>query len=294
VFAPALAAVGLKRVAAMLRLAPPRVLGPAETDGPGVFRAEGTRQARVALLTGCAQSVLAPSINAAAIRLLTRNGRDVVLAGEGCCGSLVHHMGRESQALAQARAAIDAWTREIENEGLDAILITASGCGTTIKDYGYMLRNDPDYARKAARVSALARDICEYLVTLDLGTPRPPRALKVAYQAACSIQHGQKITKQPKELLGKAGFALRDIAEAHLCCGSAGTYNIMQPEIAARLRDRKVANIARTDADVVASGNIGCITQIASATRTPVVHTVELIDWAYGGPAPAALAHMMV
>src|SRR5262249_18700920 len=155
----------------------------------------------------------------------------------------------EEQARAQARAAIDTWTHEIENEGLDAILITASGCGTTIKDYGYMLRNDPHYARKAARVSALARDISEYLVTLDLGTPRSPRALKVAYQAACSIQHGQKIVKQPKELLDKAGFALRDIAEAHLCCGSAGTYNILQPEIAARLRDRKVANIARTDAD---------------------------------------------
>jgi glycolate oxidase iron-sulfur subunit len=201
-------------------------------------------------------------------------------------------MGRAEQALAQARAAIDAWTREIEREGLDAILITASGCGTTIKDYGYMLRNDPGYAAKAARVSALARDVSEYLAALDLGAPVRPGNLKVAYQAACSIQHGQKILKQPKELLARAGFAVSDIAEPHLCCGSAGTYNILQPEIAARLRDRKVENIARTGAEIVASGNIGCITQIASASAIPVVHTVELIDWAHGGPKPKALEHI--
>ncbi|MBV8837238.1 MAG: glycolate oxidase subunit GlcF [Alphaproteobacteria bacterium] len=288
-FAPLLGAIGLRPIAAMLRLAPSRVLGPGPAEGAGVFPAEGPRQRRVALLAGCAQSVLAPSINEAAIRLLRRTGHDVVQAGEGCCGSLVHHMGREDEALAQARAAIDAWTREIETEGLDAIVITASGCGTTIKDYGYMLRNDPAYAAKAARVSALARDVCEHLALLQLGAPARRGGLAVAYQAACSIQHGQKILKQPKELLAKAGFAVRDIAEAHLCCGSAGTYNILQPEIAVRLRDRKVANITRTGADVIASGNIGCITQIASATRIPVVHTVELLDWAYGGPKPAAL-----
>jgi glycolate oxidase iron-sulfur subunit len=273
-FAPLFAAIGLKPVAAMLRLAPRRVLGPAATDGPGVFRAEGTRKRRVALLEGCAQSVLAPSINQAAIRLLTRNGHEVVLAGEGCCGSLVHHMGRKAQALEQARAAIDAWTAEIDGASLDAILITASGCGTTIKDYGYMLRNDPAYAGKAARVAALARDVSEYLAGVDLGAPVRLAPLKVAYQAACSIQHGQKILKQPKELLTKAGFAVSDIAEPHLCCGSAGTYNILQPEIAARLRDRKVANIERSGADIVASGNIGCITQIAAATAIPVVHMV--------------------
>ena len=199
-------------------------------------------------------------------------------------------MGREEQALAQARAAIDLWTREIETNGVDAILVTASGCGTTIKDYGYMLRNDPACAGKAARVSSLARDIAEYLASLDLGAAARPGDLKVAYQAACSLQHGQKILRQPKELLAKAGFAVRDIAEAHLCCGSAGTYNIMQPEIAGRLRDRKIANIERTGADVIATGNIGCMTQLAGATATPVVHTVELLDWAHGGPRPAALA----
>ena len=234
--------------------------------------------------------MLAPSINEAAVRLLTRNGHEVVLAGEGCCGSLVHHMGREQQALAQARAAIDIWTREIDSNGLDAILVTASGCGTTIKDYGYMLRSDPAYAAKAARVSALAKDIAEYLASLDLGAAALPGGLKVAYQSACSLQHGQKIIRQPKELLAKAGFIVADIAEAHLCCGSAGTYNIMQPEIAARLRDRKVANIVATGADVIATGNIGCMTQIAGATAIPVVHTVELLDWAHGGPRPAALA----
>jgi len=290
VLAPLFGALGLNRLAAMLRLVPSR-LPPGSEEGQRVFPAQGPRRGRVALLQGCAQSVLAPSINEAATRLLTRKGYEVVLAGEGCCGSLVHHMGREQQALGNARAAIDLWTREIETNGLDAIIVTASGCGTTIKDYGYMLRNDPAYAGRAARVSALAKDISEYLAALDLGAAARPGGLKVAYQAACSLQHGQKIVKQPKELLAKAGFTVSDIGEAHLCCGSAGTYNIMQPEIATRLRDRKVANIERTGADVVATGNIGCMTQLAEATAIPIVHTVELLDWAHGGPRPAALAH---
>jgi len=235
--------------------------------------------------------VLAPSINEAAIRLLTRQGIEVVLAaGEGCCGSLVHHMGRQAQALAQARANIDVWTKEIENGGLDAIIVTASGCGTTIKDYGFMLRGDAGYVEKAARISARARDISEYLAGLELGAPAEKIGLAVAYQSACSLQHGQKIHKQPKYLLAAAGFRVHDIAEPHLCCGSAGTYNMMQPEIAATLRDRKIANIERTRADAIATGNIGCMTQLAPATDIPVVHTVELLDWAYGGPAPEALA----
>jgi glycolate oxidase iron-sulfur subunit len=203
-------------------------------------------------------------------------------------------MGREEQALAQARANIDVWKREIESAGLDAIIITASGCGTTIKDYGFMLRGDPAYAAKAAHVSTLAKDISEYLAGLKLGTPPHPGSLTVAYQAACSIQHGQKITRQPKELLGECGYVVRDIGEAHLCCGSAGTYNIMQPGIAAALRARKVANIARTGADVIATGNIGCMTHLAPATDIPVVHTVELVDWAHGGPIPEALRRTMM
>ena len=276
---------------AMLALAPASLppLGPAEK--PGVYPAAGAAgpRRRMALLGGCAEAVLAPQIPEAAIRLLNRAGVDVVIPnGEGCCGSLAHHMGEEERALAQARTDIDAWTREIEGEGLDAIVVTASGCGATIKDYGHMLRDDAAYAKKAARVAALARDVSEVAGALDLEF-KAPRRLAVAYHAACSLQHGQKIVDAPKTLLRRAGFDVRSIPEAHLCCGSAGTYNILQPEIAKALRDRKVANIARVKPDVIAAGNIGCLTQIGSATTTPVVHTVELLDWASGGPAPAGL-----
>jgi glycolate oxidase iron-sulfur subunit len=232
-----------------------------------------------------------PSVRDAAIRLLTRNGIEVVLArGEGCCGSLSHHMGREHEAHAFVRNNVEAWTREIEGEGLDAILITASGCGTTVKDYGFMLRLDPAYATKAERVSSLARDISEYLASIELAPPAQTRGLRVAYHSACSMQHGQKITREPKALLARAGFEVRDVPEGHLCCGSAGTYNMLQPEIAARLRDRKVKSIESTDPQLVATGNIGCLTQIGSATAIPVVHTVELLDWAHGGPPPAAIS----
>jgi glycolate oxidase iron-sulfur subunit len=201
-------------------------------------------------------------------------------------------MGREDEALAFVRNNVDAWTREIEGKGIDAILITASGCGTTVKDYGFMLRLDPAYAEKAARVSALARDISEYLVTLPIAAPAATKGHRVAYHSACSMQHGQKITTEPKVLLASAGFDVRDVPEGHLCCGSAGTYNMLQPEIAARLRDRKVANIESTRPQLIAAGNIGCMTQIGSATRIPVVHTVELLDWATGGPEPAAVRNV--
>jgi glycolate oxidase iron-sulfur subunit len=222
--------------------------------------------------------------------VLNRHGVEVVVAaGEGCCGSLVHHMGREDEALAFAKNDIDAWTREIEGAGLDAILTTVSGCGTTLKDYGFMLRTDTAYAAKAARVSALARDVSEYLATLEL-KPGKPAGLTVAYHAACSLQHGQKVTQEPKELLGKCGFVVKDVPEGHLCCGSAGTYNILQPGLAGHLRERKVANIVPLAPDVIAAGNIGCLMQIASGTAIPVVHTVELIDWATGGPVPEPLA----
>ena len=291
-FAGLFGMLGLEPVAAMLRLAPARPLAGATGQGRRRFSPAGPRRGRIALLDGCVGPVLAPSINAAAIRLLTRHGIEVVLAGEGCCGSLVHHMGREGQAHAQARASIDKWTQEIENAGLDAIIVTASGCGTTIKDYGFMLRGDPDYADKAVRISGLTRDISEYLAELRLGVPVQRIDVKVAYQSACSLQHGQKIHRQPKDLLAAAGFRVSDVAEPHLCCGSAGTYNMMQPDIAATLRDRKIANIERTAADVIASGNIGCMTQLAPATAIPVAHTVELLDWAYGGPMPEALAHV--
>ncbi|WP_269933517.1 glycolate oxidase subunit GlcF [Aminobacter sp. HY435] len=280
----------LKPIASMLCLAPASVPATSPLEKPGVHAPKVARKGRVAILTGCAQPVLDPGINEATVSLLNRLGIEVVVPkGEGCCGALVHHMGREEAALASARQNVDAWTREIERGGLDAIVITASGCGTTIKDYGFMLRLDPAYAEKAARVSALAKDVTEYLATLDLPEPQRKPGLTVAYHSACSMQHGQKITRQPKDLLTRAGFVVKEPREGHLCCGSAGTYNIMQPEISARLRDRKVKNIEATGAALVATGNIGCITQIASAAKLPVVHTVKLLDWAYGGEKPAGL-----
>ncbi len=289
-FAPVLQALGMKRMAAMLRLTPRRKLAPPGERTGKVSAAQGARRGRVALLSGCINPVLAPATNAAAIRLLNRNGIEVVVAaGEACCGSLAHHMGREDQALAQARNNIDAWMREIDGAGLDAILITVSGCGTTVKDYGFMLRGDGDYAVKATRISGLTKDITEYLATLDLPAGEAPRPLTVAYHAACSLQHGQKVTQVPKELLCKFGFVVKDVPEGHLCCGSAGTYNILQPALAERLRDRKIGNIERLRPDVIAAGNIGCITQIAAGTAIPVVHTVELLDWATGGPVPEGL-----
>lgn len=288
-FAPLLRkSPALRPMAAMLDLAPRNLPTAARIEM--ISAAQGEKRGRVAILNGCAQPVLNPGINAATLRLLNRFGIEVVMPkGEGCCGSLVHHMGREEQALDQARHNVDVWTREIEADGLDAIIVTASGCGTTIKDYGYMLRLDPSYRDKAERVSALAKDITEYLASIDLPEPDAPQALTVAYHSACSMQHGQKLVRQPKDLLSKAGFTVKEPLEGHLCCGSAGTYNIMQPEIAAQLRDRKVKNIEATGANLIATGNIGCMTQIATGSKLPIVHTVELIDWAYGGPKPQGL-----
>ena len=297
-FAPVLGALGLKQLSAMLGLTPWRL--PGTPLAPQTFPAtavKGARPARVALLTGCVNDVLAPQINAAAVAILTRHGVEVVVPeGLGCCGSLVHHMGREDEALAQARAAIDAF---LAVDGLDAIVMTASGCGTTIKDYGFMLRNDPAYAERAARVSSLAKDITEYIAGLPLeraaaanqgGAQAPdPQGLVVAYHAACSLQHGQRVIRQPKDVLTKLGFVVRDIPDGHLCCGSAGTYNILQTDIARRLRDLKVRTIERVRPDVIAAGNLGCIMQIATGTAVPVVHTIELIDWATGGRCPQRL-----
>lgn len=287
--APVLDLLRLRPLAAMLRLAPwglPRGRPPA----PGVFRAAGRRRGRVALLSGCVAPVLTPGINEAAVRVLTRHGFDVVHArDEGCCGSLAHHMGREEEAHAAARRNIDAWMQEIDGDGLDAILTTASGCGTTMKDYGFMLRSDPAYAGRAERIAGLCRDISEFIceITKLEYVTRP--ALKVAYHGACSLTHGQRVTEAPRTLLSKAGFMLIDIPEGHLCCGSAGTYNMLQPELANRLRSRKIANIDKVTPDLIAAGNIGCITQIAAGTPIPVVHPIELIDWATGGSAPRAL-----
>ncbi|HVH82664.1 MAG TPA: heterodisulfide reductase-related iron-sulfur binding cluster, partial [Stellaceae bacterium] len=277
------------RLRAMLSLAPPRVPRPSPVDRPQIFPAIGEPRMRVALLPGCAQQVVAPEINEATVRLLTRHGCEVVVAkGSGCCGALVHHLGQEAPALAFAKANIDAW----EQAGpLDAVVVNASGCGTTVKDYGFVLREDPTYAEKAARISALARDISE--VAAALGVERQTEEgtdLRIAYHSACSLQHGQKLHREPKALLAAAGYDVVDVPEGHLCCGSAGTYNLLQPELAARLRDRKLANIALTGAQIVAAGNVGCITQLAAHAAVPVVHTVELLDWASGGPRPRAIS----
>ena len=278
------------RLRGMVRMAPKRLPKASAMDAPQVFKAEGERRMRVALMTGCAQRVLDPGINEASIRLLTRHGCDVVVAqNAGCCGALTHHMGQVEDSHAKAKANIAAWMAEAENEGLDAIVINASGCGTTVKDYGFMFRHDPEWKERAARISGLTRDVSELMSELGLREPGGVPRLKVAYHSACSLQHGQKITDSPKRLLAAAGFEVREVPEAHLCCGSAGTYNLLQPEIAERLKERKLANIISTGAELVAAGNIGCMVQIASGGRLPVVHTVELLDWATGGPKPATL-----
>ncbi len=271
-----------QRLRAMLDLAPEAL--PAAQPVHGVHAAQGPRRGRVALLAGCAQQVLDPEINAATIRLLTRMGIEVVVPPEaGCCGALTHHMGRHHAAMEAARANIQAWSK-LE---LDAVVINASGCGTTVKDYGFMFREEPE-AADAARISAIAMDITEVLAKFDYAPTRAAPGLTVAYHSACSLQHGQKITALPKQLLQRAGFTVKEPLEGHLCCGSAGTYNIMQPEIAGRLRARKLDNIRRTRADIIAAGNIGCLTQLAGDAM-PTVHTVALLDWMAGGPAPAAL-----
>ncbi|ACK51464.1 protein of unknown function DUF224 cysteine-rich region domain protein [Methylocella silvestris BL2] len=289
--APLLAKFGQTgdRLNAMLRLAP-RFL-PKRTDFPQASVSPAQKPiARVAILAGCAQKVLRPAINDAAIRLLTRLGVEIVQPPEeGCCGALVHHLGQEHEALAQARHNIDVWTAEIDKGGLDAILITASGCGTVIKDYGFMLRLDEAYAAKAAKISALAKDVTEFLGGLKLPAPLAAQKPALAYHSACSMQHGQKITSLPKELLKAAGFEVRDVPEGHLCCGSAGTYNILQPKIAEQLRARKIENILKTAPDGIATGNIGCMTQIGAGAGVPVLHTVEWLDYAYGGPKPAEI-----
>ena len=277
------------RFAAMLRLAGRTVHAPSQVDRPQVFPAEGPRRKRVALLSGCVQQVIEPAINEATVRLLARHGCEVVVApGAGCCGALVHHLGRE--ALDQVRANVDAWSEEAAQAGLDAIVINASGCGTMVKDYGFLLRENARYSAPAARVSALAKDVSELLRELGLRAPVIATGQRVAYHSACSLQHGQKLHDLGFDLLNAAGFQTRHVPDAHLCCGSAGTYNLLEPELAAALAARKAASIERLTPDVVAAGNIGCIVHIGRSLARPVVHTVELLDWATGGPTPPALA----
>ncbi|KRW96736.1 glycolate oxidase subunit GlcF [Paracoccus sp. MKU1] len=281
------------RLRAMLDMAPRDIPPPSLNDRPQVFAAEGPRRKRVALLIGCAQRALNTDINDATIRLLRRHGCEVVIPrGIGCCGALTHHMGKTVESHAMAAANIRALMSEVAGEGLDAVVINTSGCGTTVKDYGHMFAHDP-LAEDAARVAALAKDITEVMADLGLREPGYAEPLRVGYHAACSLQHGQQIRATPKELLAAAGFTVLEPKDAHICCGSAGTYNLMQPAISAELKRRKVETLEALTPQVISAGNIGCMMQIGSGTGVPVVHTVELLDWATGGPRPPALAAMV-
>ena len=283
--------IGLPELAAMLDLAPKTFLKSPKYAGAGTAATAGERRKRVILLAGCAQQVLRPEINDAAIRLLAARGVDVEVApGAGCCGALVHHMGKEAAAIDMAKANVDAWAKVMAKGPVDAVIVTASGCGTSVKDYGHLLARVDGYAERAATIAALARDITEFIASYDMGPPKRWSSLRVAYHSACSMQHGQRITDEPRELLRNAGFTVVEIPEGHICCGSAGTYNILQPVIAGELRQRKVGHIRSVRPDLVAAGNIGCMTQLELGMDIPIAHTVELLDWMYGGPVPRGLA----
>ncbi len=278
-----------KKFRTMIDFAPKKIPPKSANDRPQIFKAKGKRIKRIALMTGCAQKVLNTDINDATIRILTRHGCEVVVAkGAGCCGALTHHMGKSDESHKTAAKNIRSWFNEINGEGLDAIVINTSGCGTTVKDYGVMFEGHA-LAKEAAMIASKAKDISEVMMELDLKTNDDKRNLKIAYHAACSLQHGQQIKTKPKTLLKKAGFILVEPVDSHLCCGSAGTYNLMQPEISNQLKDNKVRHIKATKADIIATGNIGCMIQIGSGIDMPIVHTVELLDWATGGPIPPAL-----
>jgi glycolate oxidase iron-sulfur subunit len=276
------------RLKAMLDMAPREIPPVSRNDDPQTFAPDGAPRMRVALMTGCAQKALNTDINDATIRLLRRLGCEVVVAqGAGCCGALTHHMGREDDSHAFAERNIRAWSAEMQGKGLDAIVINTSGCGTTVKDYGHMFR-ETELAEQATQVAALAMDVSELLMKLELPQGQDQK-LTIAYHAACSLQHGQQIKTHPKTLLKRAGYTVVEPADSHLCCGSAGTYNLLQPEISAELKARKVQTLEARSPDIIAAGNIGCMMQIGSAASVPVVHTVELLDWALGGPRPAGL-----
>jgi glycolate dehydrogenase iron-sulfur subunit len=288
--APLAKRLRLRRLAAALSMVPARpprlrpvVRNPLQKAGRRPVR-------RVALLLGCVQESLREEINSAAIRLLNRHGVDVVVFEEQtCCGAIEHHLAEDDAALARVRRNVDAWSAELRNTPLDAILLTASGCGTMVKDYGNLLARDRGYAGRAAEISHLAMDISEFIEAIGLTAPVIWGDLKVAYHSPCSLQHGQGLDRTPRALLRQAGFRVLDLPENHLCCGSAGTYSLLQPELSAALRTRKLRLINQIQPDVVATGNIGCLMQLNQGNTLPIVHTVELLDWATGGPCPGNL-----
>ena len=280
----------LKRV---LELAPKSPLKRGIYAVPQTVKTGGRRRGRVALLGGCVQKVLSPELNDATIRFLNRLGYDVTLTeGEGCCGALTLHMGKEAAAKAFAKRNIDAWTAERGKGGpLSAIIINTAGCGVAVKDYVHLFAGDPAYAEKAKYVSSLARDIAEFAAQQKQDVPIGWSDIRVAYHASCALQHSQKIADEPRQLLRNAGFTVLEIPDGQICCGAAGSYNILQPEIATELQSRKVAAIKSLRPDCVATASIGCLHQLP-ASPAPVVHTVELLDWAYGGPCPEKLKHL--
>tara|TARA_B110000438_G_C15715869_1_gene607462 strand:- start:130 stop:1188 length:1059 start_codon:yes stop_codon:yes gene_type:complete len=253
--------------------------------------------ARVALLTGCVQKVISPQINEATIRLLNRHGIEVVVPkGIECCGSLNHHLGKSDMAKKNFINNIIIWYDEYLNNGLDAIISNTSGCGTTMKDYGYIFRSDDNLKKKAKKISELTKDISEYLddnVKLNfVKNNENKKSYKIAYHSACSMQHGQKVHKVPIDLIKKTGNQVIDIPDGHLCCGSAGTYNLLQGDIAKSLLKNKISNIMKIKPAFITTGNIGCITQISNGTKIPILHTVEVIDWYTGGLKPKILKNL--
>ena len=253
--------------------------------------------ARVALLTGCVQKVISPQINESTIRLLNRHGIEVIISKNiNCCGSLNHHLGKNELAEESFKKNISIWYDEYLKNGLDAIISNTSGCGTTLKDYGFIFRGDKNFKKKAKKISDLSKDISEYLyenVKLNFSKKiNKEKKYKIAYHSACSMQHGQKVHNQPINLIKKTGNEVLNIPEGHICCGSAGTYNLLQNDIANKLLENKIFNIKKINPQIISTGNIGCITQIAQATKIPILHTVELIDWYTGGPKPRILTNL--
>ena len=251
--------------------------------------------ARVALLTGCVQKVISPQINEATIRILNRHNIEVVVPKSiNCCGSLNHHIGKSKIAEETFKHNITIWHDEYLNKGSDAIISNTSGCGTTLKDYGFIFSADKDFKKKAKKISELTKDITEYLdqnVKLNFNK-KLEKSYKIAYHSACSMQHGQKIHKEPVNLIKKTGNEVIEIPDGHICCGSAGTYNLLQSDIAEKLLEKKLFNIQKIKPEIISTGNIGCITQISSGTNIPILHTVEIIDWYTGGPKPNILKNL--